>query len=824
MRGALGPYVLEGELGRGGMGSVYRARHGPTGAVRAVKLLDRVSDLVALDRFRREIETLARVGGEGVVAIHESGVDGGRPFFAMELMAGGSLRARLAASGRLPWSEAAALVASLARTLERCHALGVIHRDVKPENILFDERGKPCLADFGCVRDLTVSPLTETGTVLGTTAYMPPEQFAGKPIDASVDTYALGVVLYELVTGVLPYRGTEFRAARDALDGRREPASTLGGCPPALDDVIGRALEPDAARRYASTGALADAIDAVLAGSAPGRRSRAPLLVLGALLVAGGAVKLGSPAAPPGPPEAPAIPVSREPPTLRQALEPLRLTGGVIPVASLASLDIEHRSPAEIEDFAAIALDQGLDGDARALAESLLARSPGSRRLEVLRNLEVLKRRRPGEPPALDTLALHEGDRREPRWLASVRLAFKRVEEFASELDAFHRGERRPHLEALAVSAHGALEPLARGDPRIFDAAVAPLSTAVWTACRETRVRRRFGEADRASDLLIQVLKDMPAKSSLSIRAAIDLLERPFGMAMPQGLAETVRPLQEEARELAASEPLHAAALLAAAANLELWWFDRIDVRVAPEPTEVRAEILADSQLAGELAGGVRSRGTTGDRDSAWADLIVHDALERAFDTEVAATHFLPEGPERVPGLRRALGYRERMLEDDRSWEADRARINVDAREVVRVHFTLIFVSAEEARDEAVREHVAAIRAVVGDTPEDLRDLVEAAALGCEGKHAAARELALGVLEGASPTRILDDALRAGMRKNALAVLVQVERQAGKPAAALGYMRQLVAARPSSAEIYVNGRCPPTPDEVEALEREAAGR
>src|SRR5947209_427586 len=129
MRGALGPYVLEGELGRGGMGCVYRARHGPTGAVRAVKLLDALPDPTSQDRFRREIEALARVGGKGVVTIHESGVEGGRSFFAMELMAGGSLRARLAARGKLPWAEAAAIVRTLAATLERCHALSVIHRD-----------------------------------------------------------------------------------------------------------------------------------------------------------------------------------------------------------------------------------------------------------------------------------------------------------------------------------------------------------------------------------------------------------------------------------------------------------------------------------------------------------------------------------------------------------------------------------------------------------------------------------------------------------------------------------------------------------------------
>src|SRR5581483_9982290 len=203
----IGPYEVLEELGRGGMGVVYRARHAPTGALRALKVLAGPLDPEAVIRFRREAECLARVGGAGIVAIHEQGVERGRLWFAMALVAGGSLRARLEQRGRLPWREAVALVVALARTLERCHAAAIVHRDVKPDNVLLDEEGRPWLVDFGCVRDAAARSLTETGASLGTLAYMAPEQLEGVVVDARADVFALGVLLHELVAGALPFEG-----------------------------------------------------------------------------------------------------------------------------------------------------------------------------------------------------------------------------------------------------------------------------------------------------------------------------------------------------------------------------------------------------------------------------------------------------------------------------------------------------------------------------------------------------------------------------------------------------------------------------------------
>src|SRR5579872_1862555 len=149
---ALGPYDLEDVLGR-------RA----TGTLRAVKVLDGPASGEAIERFRREAEALARVAGKGVVTVHETGLADGRAWYAMDLLPGGSLRDRLTERGRYPWREAALLVASLARTLERCHAAGIVHRDMKPENVLFDEQGNARIADFGLARDLRAATLTATG-------------------------------------------------------------------------------------------------------------------------------------------------------------------------------------------------------------------------------------------------------------------------------------------------------------------------------------------------------------------------------------------------------------------------------------------------------------------------------------------------------------------------------------------------------------------------------------------------------------------------------------------------------------------------------------
>jgi len=263
----LGPYELEKEIGRGGAGRVYRAKHLPTGAVRAVKILDAGLDLESLERFRREARALASAGGAGVVPVHESGVEGRTSWYAMELMPGGSLRAKLVARGRLPWREASALVLELARTLGPCHEKGLVHRDLKPDNVLFDEEGRARLADWGCVRDLGASRLTRSNAVLGTPAYMAPEQLEDARVDARADVFSLGVILHELVTGKRPF---DARSASDIYlkIKRAERPSTAGsGAPAELDALLDRLLRVDPASRHANAGEVARDLEALLAGA-----------------------------------------------------------------------------------------------------------------------------------------------------------------------------------------------------------------------------------------------------------------------------------------------------------------------------------------------------------------------------------------------------------------------------------------------------------------------------------------------------------------------------------------------------------------------------
>ena len=298
------------------MGRVFLVRHRATGARRALKVLEGAFDAEMIARFQREAEALARLEGKGVVPIHEMSTEHGRFGLVMDWMSGGSLSEHLAARGRLPWEEAAALVAKLARTLERCAALGLVHRDVKPANVLLDERGEPRLADFGCVRDLGASALTETGTALGTPFYMAPEQWNGEKVDARADVFSLGVVLYELVTGALPHVGANsFAIQRAALRGERRRARDLVSLPPALEAAIEKALAPAPGGRHAGPGDLARELEALLSGKAGSwaglaGAKRAALLAapLGLLLVLGLVIARKDGRAPDRAPPSPAPP------------------------------------------------------------------------------------------------------------------------------------------------------------------------------------------------------------------------------------------------------------------------------------------------------------------------------------------------------------------------------------------------------------------------------------------------------------------------------------------------------------------------------------
>lgn len=264
----IGPYEVLAPLGRGGMGSVYRARDPRLDRVVALKVFDmgQVPPSEAAERterFRREANALAKLGNHRhLVQVHELGHDGGRWWFSMDLVEGMTLRRWLGAETRTP-REVASMVQRVALGLAHAHAHGVIHRDVKPENVFVGPDGEPQLGDFGLVRDLDASQgITEEGQVMGTVAYMAPEQALGATdrIGAWTDVHAVGVILYEGLTGSHPFEGREkteilaqVLASEPVPLRRRNPRAA-----PDLEAIVMRCLEKEPERRYRDAGALAE--------------------------------------------------------------------------------------------------------------------------------------------------------------------------------------------------------------------------------------------------------------------------------------------------------------------------------------------------------------------------------------------------------------------------------------------------------------------------------------------------------------------------------------------------------------------------------------
>jgi tRNA A-37 threonylcarbamoyl transferase component Bud32 len=291
---------------RGGMGEIYRATDELLGRTVAVKVLaDRyAADEEVRKRFTREALAAARLSSEpNTITIYDVGEWEGRPFIVMEYLAGGSLAEVLAEEGRQEPGRALTWLEQAGRALDRAHAGGIVHRDVKPANLLLDEEGNVYVADFGVATAAGLDSLTQTGTVLGTAGYLSPEQADGRRATAASDRYALGVVGFELVTGSRPFQGDSVTAEAAAHVHRPVPAASerAVGVPAEADAVFRRALAKDPAERYASAAELVDALRAAYAARPggigqtprvfPARRTHRPaLLVLLALLALGGGV------------------------------------------------------------------------------------------------------------------------------------------------------------------------------------------------------------------------------------------------------------------------------------------------------------------------------------------------------------------------------------------------------------------------------------------------------------------------------------------------------------------------------------------------------
>jgi serine/threonine protein kinase len=254
-------------LGRGGMSAVWLARDDVLDRDVAVKVLHirRLESAEAVERFEREARTLASLTHQGIVTVIDRGDDQGRPFIVFEYVRGRDLRERIADEGRLPLQDVLAIGEQVADALAYAHARGVIHRDVKPHNILLTPDGQPKLTDFGIARVLEQPGLTMDGRVLGTGDYLAPEQAAGEALDARADVYALGVLLYHALCGEVPYHAESFLEtarlhASAPIPSVRDVRPEL---PERLDEIVQRALAKRPEDRYADCGELRDDLHAL---------------------------------------------------------------------------------------------------------------------------------------------------------------------------------------------------------------------------------------------------------------------------------------------------------------------------------------------------------------------------------------------------------------------------------------------------------------------------------------------------------------------------------------------------------------------------------
>src|SRR5215207_848017 len=249
-------YELREEIGRGGMADVYLAHDRLLDRRVAVKVLlpESASDATNIERFRRKARAAAGLSHPHIVSVYAWGEEDGASFIVMEYVPGQTLREIIQSHGRLGPMDAARIAAEIADALSFAHANGVVHRDVKPANVLITPQGQVKVADFGIARAETGEPLTKTGAVLGTATYFSPEQAQGFPLDGRSDVYALGVVLYEMLTGEAPFTASSpvSVAYKHVRETPAAPSTLVPDLPPAMDRIVLTAMAKDVDERYPS--------------------------------------------------------------------------------------------------------------------------------------------------------------------------------------------------------------------------------------------------------------------------------------------------------------------------------------------------------------------------------------------------------------------------------------------------------------------------------------------------------------------------------------------------------------------------------------------
>lgn len=295
-----GRYQVLEELGQGGMGRVYRVVDRTVDEDVALKILrpETAADPAVLERFQNELKLARRIAHKNVCRMFHLGVEEGVSFLLMEYVPGQDLRSLLRSRGKLPVGQAVALGRQVAEGLAEAHRLGVVHRDLKPGNIMIGKDGEAKIMDFGIARSLRSPGMTEPGILVGTPGYLPPEQAEGRKVDGRTDIYALGAVLFEIVAGRSPFEGDSpadlafKRRTEEPPDPRRFDPEI----PEALSRIILKCLANDPEKRYQKAEALAADLSVIQEGRSPAVRRPwirpAPALAAGALIVLFGLVLL----------------------------------------------------------------------------------------------------------------------------------------------------------------------------------------------------------------------------------------------------------------------------------------------------------------------------------------------------------------------------------------------------------------------------------------------------------------------------------------------------------------------------------------------------
>src|SRR3954471_984927 len=264
-----GRYRLDAQVGTGGMSTVYKAFDTVLERLVAIKLMHReiASDSDQLERFRREARAVAQLNHPHIVTVIDAGEDDRTPYIVFEFVDGETLKERIRRCGRLAIPEAIAYAIEISRALGAAHERGIVHRDIKPQNVLIDPEGSAKVTDFGIARTLEEDGLTADGRVLGTTDYVSPEQALGHPVTGQSDIYSLGIALFEMLTGDVPYKGDNQVAV--AMRHVREELPDVQVLRPevsaALAAVVDRATAKDLQRRYLDASSLVADLEDVLA-------------------------------------------------------------------------------------------------------------------------------------------------------------------------------------------------------------------------------------------------------------------------------------------------------------------------------------------------------------------------------------------------------------------------------------------------------------------------------------------------------------------------------------------------------------------------------